>query len=356
MSSDMIFFFSRRIGLSDDGQPIPIFGGTRITGRAANWELGALNMQQREFEDNRATNFTVARLRRNILANSDIGVMMTNKEVEGPHYNRVFGADANFRFGQAVSFNGYAAKSFSPDEGKDTKNWASNLGFNYRDGTYTADVTYTDIQENFTNEMGFVPRNVGYQRGQYEAVDPPNLPADCRHAVVLLRRDLRATCSEPNSTSGGADWCYFSSCSIQCRIQPHTASVSTTFDATCGMRPRPSLRHAVMDQRAARGRRARAGADRRGRTCPGPAWCRRCRSPSDGSVASSWNSALPPPHLRWQCEQLACRYDRARASSDLRCRRGSRPAAAASPAAAAAACVNMPRCSSVRSWLAITPP
>jgi len=171
MSSDMIFFFSRRIGLSDDGQPIPILGGTRITGRAANWELGALNMQQREFEDNRATNFTVARLRRNILANSDIGVMMTNKEVEGLHYNRVFGADASFRFGQAVSLNGYAAKSFSPDEGKDTKNWASNLGFNYRDGTYTADVTYTDIQEHFTNEMGFVPRTGIRKLWSYLAYD-----------------------------------------------------------------------------------------------------------------------------------------------------------------------------------------
>jgi hypothetical protein len=158
MGSDMVLFFSRRIGLSDDGEAIPILGGTRLTGRAANWELGFINMQQKEFEDNRATNFTVARLRRNILANSDVGIMMTNKEVEGPHYNRVFGADANFRFGQAVSVNGYLAKSFSPLEGKDTKNLTSNLGFNYEDGTYTANVTYTDIQENFTNEMGFVPR------------------------------------------------------------------------------------------------------------------------------------------------------------------------------------------------------
>jgi hypothetical protein len=96
--SDMLFFFSRRIGLSDAGEVIPILGGTRLTGRADNWELGFINMQQKQYEDNRATNFTVARLRRNILANSDIGIMMTNKEVEGPHYNRVLGTDANLRF------------------------------------------------------------------------------------------------------------------------------------------------------------------------------------------------------------------------------------------------------------------
>jgi hypothetical protein len=158
MGGDMIFFFSRRIGLSDDGQAIPILAGTRLTGRAANWEIGLLNMQQEEFENTPATNFTVARVRRNILANSDVGFMMNNKETEGPHYNRVFGADANFRFGQSVTVNGYIAKSFSPLAGKDRENWASNLGFNYQDGTYTVDVAYTDIQQNFTDEMGFVPR------------------------------------------------------------------------------------------------------------------------------------------------------------------------------------------------------
>ena len=32
-SQDMILFFSRRIGLSDNGDAIPILGGTRLTGR-----------------------------------------------------------------------------------------------------------------------------------------------------------------------------------------------------------------------------------------------------------------------------------------------------------------------------------
>jgi hypothetical protein len=158
VSNDMIFFFSRRIGLSDDGNAIPILGGTRLTGRAADWEIGLLNMEQRDYEDTRATNFTVARLRRNILTNSDIGVMMTNKDVEGSHYNRLIGGDANFRFGQAVSVNAYAVKSFSPLPGRDTKNMAARLHFGYTDKVWNFKATYTGIQENFTNEMGFVPR------------------------------------------------------------------------------------------------------------------------------------------------------------------------------------------------------
>lgn len=48
MNNDMMFFFSRRIGLSDEGKAIPILGGTKLTGRAADWELGFINMQQKK--------------------------------------------------------------------------------------------------------------------------------------------------------------------------------------------------------------------------------------------------------------------------------------------------------------------
>jgi hypothetical protein len=156
--NDLIFFFSRRIGLSDDGEAIPILGGTRLTGRAGGWELGFLDMQQEDYGETRATNFAVGRLRRNVLANSDIGIMMNNKEMEGSHYNRVLGGDANFRFGQAVSAHAFLVKSFSPLAGKDSDNMAARAGFEYKDRTYNFRMSYLDIQENFTDEMGFVPR------------------------------------------------------------------------------------------------------------------------------------------------------------------------------------------------------
>jgi predicted porin len=54
--------------------------------------------------------------------------------------------------------NGYVAKSFSPIAGRENQDLAYNVGANYQDGTFDINATYTDIQENFTNEMGFVPR------------------------------------------------------------------------------------------------------------------------------------------------------------------------------------------------------
>ncbi|MBI3262863.1 MAG: carbohydrate binding family 9 domain-containing protein, partial [Acidobacteria bacterium] len=70
---DELLFFSRRVGLSADGNSIPILGGTRLTGHAGPYIVGVMNIQQRQLGDSPATNFTALRLRRDVLANSDIG-------------------------------------------------------------------------------------------------------------------------------------------------------------------------------------------------------------------------------------------------------------------------------------------
>ncbi len=109
-SQDMIFFFSRQIGLSPAGDAIPLLAGTRLTGRVGDWSVGALNIQQREQGLSPSTNFTSLRARRDILANSDLGVMFLNKDPNGRDYNRAFGADANFRFFRDLTFNVAGAK------------------------------------------------------------------------------------------------------------------------------------------------------------------------------------------------------------------------------------------------------
>ncbi len=163
-SQDMLLFHSRRIGLSDNGDAIPILGGTRLTGRQGRFSLGMLNIQQREFErpDGTilpSTNFTALRLRRDLLANSDIGVVLLNRDENGPRYNRVGGVDANFRFG-FLSLNGYVAKAFSPEfvEPGSGDDVAARGSFNYQSRVWQFRAHYNAIGERFNNEMGFVPR------------------------------------------------------------------------------------------------------------------------------------------------------------------------------------------------------
>ncbi len=161
-ASDMVMFFSRRLGLSDPNEAaptaIPILGGTRLTGRIGEgYEIGLLNIQQRAYGAAGAVNFTVGRLRKNIFANSDIGFMITNKEVNNSSYaNRVYGADANFRIGRYTNINSYIARASG--SGISSRNLAGRAGFTYQDETWNVNTSYTSIQENFNNDMGFVPR------------------------------------------------------------------------------------------------------------------------------------------------------------------------------------------------------
>jgi len=152
-----VFFFSRTIGLSSSNEAVPILGGARLTGRAGPFEIGLLNIQQREYKDSQATNFTVGRLKRNIMANSDIGVMVMDKEVANSgRFNRVAGADANLRFGQYTTVNALVAKAASP--GVTSNNMEASLAFNYQDRKWHTQAGYTQIQNEFINEMGYTPR------------------------------------------------------------------------------------------------------------------------------------------------------------------------------------------------------
>jgi hypothetical protein len=158
--TDAILFFSRRIGLSDTGESIPIAGGTRLTGRFGAYSVGALNIQQREGTSSAATNFSALRLRRNVLANSDVGVIMLNKDEGGPRFNRVVGADANFRFFNSLDLNAAVARTMSPAAAVAATGSESmgNASFHYRDRRWELQSTYVRIGDRFNDEMGFVPR------------------------------------------------------------------------------------------------------------------------------------------------------------------------------------------------------
>ncbi|MBI2189240.1 MAG: carbohydrate binding family 9 domain-containing protein [Acidobacteria bacterium] len=157
---DAILFFSRRIGLSAGGESIPILGGTRLTGRAGEYSVGLLTIQQRSTRSSPAANVSAFRLRRNVLANSDIGVLVLNKEADGPASNRLAGADANFRFFEYLNLNAAAARTFSPAAAVpgDGSESMGRVGASYRDTRWDLTAFYLRIGERFNDEMGFVPR------------------------------------------------------------------------------------------------------------------------------------------------------------------------------------------------------
>src|SRR5688572_2698516 len=163
----MRLFFSRRIGLSADGHALPIVAGTRLSGRAGAYSVGAMNIQQGDAAGIADANITAVRLRRDILTNSDVGAVLLNKVDAGAGYNRMAGVDANFRFG-FLTLNGVAARSMSdearvPGAGNEyvAKGYAQ-----YLDRTWQFRWGVDAIGGQFENELGFIPqRGVNVQTG-----------------------------------------------------------------------------------------------------------------------------------------------------------------------------------------------
>jgi hypothetical protein len=151
-------FFSRRIGLSATGQPVPIIGGGRLAGKVGAHNIGLLNIQTEEAFDRSGNNFLVGRYSRDVFSRSRIGALFINKEAasDDPHYNRTMGADVNLALGAHTQVMSFVAKTATPGmEGKDLA-WSGRIV--YRDPAWNLWLNYLDVQDNFNPEVGFVQR------------------------------------------------------------------------------------------------------------------------------------------------------------------------------------------------------
>ena len=160
-------FHSRRIGLSANRTPVPIAAGARMTGRLGGYAVGLLNMQTRDGPSHPGENFSVVRLRKNVLTSSDIGFMFVNREGTGSGvadaYNRTFGADANLRLaGGRMLLNSYLAATDEPDAGGDRMTGALEVA--WRDPLWAASVLVKTVGDDFNPGVGFVARR-GVRQG-----------------------------------------------------------------------------------------------------------------------------------------------------------------------------------------------
>ena len=153
----MKLFHSRQIGLSR-GQPVPIFGGGRVTGRIAGVTLGLLNVQTEPVHriNVPAANNTVLRVKRDVLDRSSVGGFFINRETGTPDFNRIFGADANFVFFRHLTITGLFSKSQAPGNGSD--NVATAGGVTWQSDLVDAALTWLTVDKNFRDDLGHVPR------------------------------------------------------------------------------------------------------------------------------------------------------------------------------------------------------
>ena len=155
-----ILFFSRQIGL-EDGETVPIDGGGRLTGKAGPFSVGLLNVQTGAVPTAgvEATNFTVVRIKRDVLRRSSIGGIFTRRSVsaEGDGANAVYGVDGVFSFYDDLNVNTYVARTRTPGMRGDDTSYRTELHYAGDRWGFTAD--RLSVGANFNPEIGFVRRD-----------------------------------------------------------------------------------------------------------------------------------------------------------------------------------------------------
>ena len=161
-----LLFFSRRIGLTEDGDPVPLLGGARVTGKLGRYDLGAFDIvaDRTTFENDDGelvrlprTNFAALRLKRDVGARSSAGALLLAKTPadEGTS-NQVVAVDASIAPSPTLSILGFAARSFTP--GLTGSAHAVGVDLNWETDRGSAMASYVDIGDDFISEMGFLQR------------------------------------------------------------------------------------------------------------------------------------------------------------------------------------------------------
>ena len=155
-------FYSRRIGL-DGGEVVPILGGGRVTGKIGQFDVGALSIStdDKALGGAESNNFTVARVKRDILRRSAIGGMFTNRSVavSGDGASQTYGVDGTFAFYENIQMLGYYARTETPDPDVIGENTSYQAKFEYGADRYGMQVDHLLVEDDFSPEVGFLRRD-----------------------------------------------------------------------------------------------------------------------------------------------------------------------------------------------------
>jgi hypothetical protein len=151
-------FFSRRIGLSAAGTPIPILGGARVSGTTGPYDVGFLTMKTERQGDTLSNGFLVGRIRRNFKGSSSVGAIVTSRDsTRSGDYNRLYGIDTLMRFFQRkLDVSGYVLTTDTP--GRTGPGQARLIDAVWRDDAFSIGARYDTVQPDFNPEVGFVRR------------------------------------------------------------------------------------------------------------------------------------------------------------------------------------------------------
>ena len=192
LGGDAIPFFSRRIGIDPYGAEVPLQVATKLTGRTDSFSYGVLDVQTDEQGGLESENLAVGRFSKNVLEQSDVGVIWTHGDPFDAGRRNTYGVDFNyrtsrFRGDRNLQFSTYALKS-------DSEGVSDHDAAYFAQGAYLNDEVQligdmTVIEESFDPALGFVPRR-GIKKYRGMAAWAPRLHSSIRRLVFSVNPTL----------------------------------------------------------------------------------------------------------------------------------------------------------------------
>lgn len=165
-------FYSRRIGLDNDGNKIPILFGARLSGNVAKrTRIGVMNIQTGKKNEYAAQNYSAVSVNQSIFKRSVIkgyflnrqGFLSDEQKQKDPLSEYGRNAGIAYDYSNATGTWGgwsYYNQSFKPGITKDNK--YIDLGINYSGRALSALVEVAQVGTNYYTDMGFIERIENY--------------------------------------------------------------------------------------------------------------------------------------------------------------------------------------------------
>lgn len=194
-------FFSRRIGIAYNAatgiyEQTPITYGARLSGKLTNdWRIGLLNVQSDRIEAKGVPtqNYSMMSFQRKLFARSNVGIFFVNKlstidnQLQTKNGFTSFNRNLGFEYNLASSNNFWTGKifyyqSFIPIQ--QARSFAHAANLSYKDNNWIAVWRHQWVGENFSPEVGYVPRvnyfNINPEFGKI--IYPKNKESDLFYA------------------------------------------------------------------------------------------------------------------------------------------------------------------------------
>jgi hypothetical protein len=165
-------FYSRRIGLDKDNNPVPILGGARLSGNLnATTRIGIMNMQTGAKGSYSPENYTAISINKNVLARSVWKVYFLNRENFQTSTQKksdpidAWGRNAGTSFdyiSRDGKWNGWYSFHHSFKPGITGENNFQETGFSFNTKKFASTLELASLGTNYYTDMGYVQRINNY--------------------------------------------------------------------------------------------------------------------------------------------------------------------------------------------------